>query len=75
MIETKIQNSLTLLVSLKKIIETKIQNILKNIVQIIIRTRGLGCALGRAIGKTLWRREASDDDAQRRRSTASACRQ
>ena len=36
--------------------------VLKNIVQIMVRTRGLGRALGRAIGKALGRRETSDDD-------------
>jgi len=28
----------------------------------MVRTRGLGCALGRAIGKAPGRRQASDDD-------------
>jgi len=31
--------------------------------QIMVRTRGLGCVLGRAIGKVLGRRDDSDDDA------------
>ncbi|KAL5184874.1 hypothetical protein HKD37_17G048505 [Glycine soja] len=42
----------------------------------MVRTRGLGHALGRAIGKVLGRRDESDVDApRRRRPTASACRQ
>ena len=31
--------------------------------QIMVKTRGLGRALGRAIGKALGRRDVSDDDA------------
>jgi len=44
------------------IVETKIHNNFNNIVQIMVRTRGLGRALGQAIGKALGRRQASDDD-------------
>lgn len=48
----------------------------KIIMQIMIRTRGLGLTLGRTIGKVLGRRDKSDDDAsQWRRPTASARRQ
>jgi len=44
--------------------------------QIMVRTRGLGWALGRAIGKVLGRRDDNDDDApQRRWPTTSARRQ
>ena len=44
--------------------------------QIMVRTRGLGRALGQAIGKVLGRRDASNNDApQRRRPTASTHRQ
>ena len=43
--------------------------------QIMVRTRGLGRALGRTIGKALKRRDVSDDDVpQRRRPIASARR-
>ena len=44
--------------------------------QIMVRTRGLGRALGCAVGKVMGRRGESDDDVpQRRRPTASARRQ
>ncbi|KAL5158865.1 Protein MAIN-LIKE 1 [Glycine soja] len=45
--------------------------------QIMVRTRGLSRALGRVIGRGLGRddRDDSDDAPQRRRPTASACRQ
>ena len=44
--------------------------------QIMVSTRGLGRALGHAIGKVLGRRDESDDDVpQWRRPIASACRQ
>ena len=44
--------------------------------QIMVRTRGLGCALGHVTGKGVGRgdRDDSDDAPQRRRPTASACR-
>ena len=43
----------------------------------MVRTRGLSRALGRVIGRGLGRddRDDSDDAPQRRRPTASACRQ
>jgi len=43
----------------------------------MVRTRGLGCALGRVIGRALGSEDChdSDDAPQRRRPTASACRQ
>ena len=43
----------------------------------MVRTRGLGRALGRVIGKVLGRQDHhdADDVPQRRRPTASACRQ
>ena len=42
----------------------------------MVRTRGLGWALGRAIGKVLGKRDASDDDCpQQRRPIASTRRQ
>jgi len=45
------------------------------IMQIMVRTRGLGRALRRTIGKVLGRRDESDDDVpQRRRPTTSARR-
>ncbi|KAL5158557.1 Protein MAIN-LIKE 1 [Glycine soja] len=45
--------------------------------QIMVRTRGLGCALGQVTGRGLGRgdRDDSDDAPQRRRPTASARRQ
>ena len=45
--------------------------------QIMVRTRDLGCALGRVIGRALRREDNrdSDDAPQRRRPTTSAHRQ
>ena len=45
--------------------------------QIMVRTRGLGCALGRIIGRSLRREDHhdSDDVLQQRRPTASERRQ
>ena len=45
--------------------------------QTMVRTKGLGCALGKVISRALGRKDRHDsnDAPQRRRPTASACRQ